>query len=89
MQGDVFHYALERVASWLEVTPVGVEVNMCHRLLDYHTQPHAFLSVGLSDAALPSNRGPAGSRPGQRNTKDLRLFTRVTLDLDTSIRIVL
>lgn len=38
---------IPQVASWLEVSSVGVEVIMCHSLFDAHAEAHAFLGEGV------------------------------------------
>lgn len=36
-----------QVTSWLEVSSVGVEVVMCHGLVDAHTEAHALTGEGV------------------------------------------
>lgn len=36
-----------QVTSWLEVSSVGVEVVMCHSLVDAHTEAHALMGEGV------------------------------------------
>ncbi len=45
--GNVLVNVLQ-VTSWLEVSSVGVEVIMCHSLLDAHTKAHTFLGEGVN-----------------------------------------
>lgn len=36
-----------QVTSWLEVSSVGVEVVMCHSLVDAHTEAHTLMGEGV------------------------------------------